>query len=117
MNVFFDILKISSVIAALNNHWDIKAVFIGIYRQKPGFLVIQDWLNLRLVMYLYATKFRQTQPQPLELFAPTDKKHYKTNLKSTVISLLKLVNTNLEILLIKKTFIENDVIKWLPAFH
>ncbi len=112
MYFFFDILKISSVIETLNSHETNKAVFVDDYRQRSGLFLVQDWLSL-----ISGNKFRQTQFQLGQFFVSLDKKQYKTLLEITLISLLRLVNSNLEILLIRKTFIKNDVIKWLPAFH
>lgn len=61
-------------------------------------------------------KFRESALQQINFFARLDKKQYKINFQLTVISLPRLVNTNMEILLTKKTFSENDVITWLPSF-
>jgi hypothetical protein len=116
MFYFFDILKISSVIEPLNSYWTDKAVFMDDDRQKPVFSQVPTLENFRLVMYCDASKFRKTEFQQDKLFALPDKKQYKTKFTVTVISLLRFVNSNLEILLIRKTFLENDVIKWLPAF-
>ncbi|ULP74632.1 hypothetical protein BDGGKGIB_04301 [Nodularia sphaerocarpa UHCC 0038] len=110
MYLFFDILKISSVIETLNSHWTNN-------RDKQAFSLVHGWLHLRLVMYFYRNKFRQTQSQQGQKIFLLDKKQYKTPFQITVISLLRLVNSNLEILLIRKKLIENDAIKWLPAFH
>ncbi len=117
MYFFFDILKISSVIETLNSHETNKAVLVDDDGQKSGFSLVQDSLNFKLVRYFSGNKFRQTQFQLGQFFVFLDKKQYKTLLEITLISLLGLVNSNLEILLIRKTFIKNDVIKWLPAFH
>ncbi len=117
MCYFLGILKISSLIAALNSHWTNTAVFSQNCRSKPLFFLIQALLHFRLVMDTDASQFKQTESQQRVFFDLLDKKRYKTNFQITVISLLRLVNSNLEILLIRKTLIENDVIKWLPAFY
>ncbi len=61
-------------------------------------------------------KFRASALPQVIFFALLDKKQYKINFQFTVISLPRLVDTNMEILLTKKTFSENDVITWLPSF-
>ena len=117
MYFFFDILKVSSVIEPWNSHWQKRKLFTGNNRQKPGFFLVPAWLHFNLVLYCYEEKFRKTQSQQVKFFVAPDKKQYKTKFEITVISLFRLVNFNLEILLIRKTFVENDVIKWLPAFQ
>lgn len=116
MYFFFDILKISSVIETWNSYWTNKAIFVDAHRQKQALSLIKHLLHLRLVIYLYENKFRQTKSQQVQFFVLLDKKQYKTLFEITVISLLRLVNSNLEILLMRKKFIKNNVITWLLIF-
>ncbi len=116
MYFFFDILKISSVIETWNSHWTNKAIFVDGHRQKQTISLMKHLLHLRLVIYFYENKFRQTKSQQVQFFVLLDKKQYKTLFQVTVISLLRLVNSNLEILLMRKKFTKNDVITWLLIF-
>jgi hypothetical protein len=117
MSWFFGILKISSVIETSNSHWTNNAICGDDYQQKQAFSVIQHWLPLRLFIYFSGNKLKPTEFHSGKFFLVLDKKQYKSPFNITVISLWRLVEFNLEILLILKTLTKNGAIKWLPAFY
>jgi hypothetical protein len=100
----FDILKVGSLREWRNQH------FLDNSPQKR-------LMHLRMITYGHNNQLRKTELQPMKLFEPPDEKQYETNFKFIVISIFRLMHSNLEILLTKNAIMNNDVIKWLPVVH
>jgi hypothetical protein len=86
MGIFFDILKVRSLRECINQHFRDNS------HQKR-------LMHLRMIKYGYEHQLRITELQLIKLFEPPDEKQYQTNFKFIVISIFRLMGSNLEILL------------------
>ncbi len=117
MFYFFDILKVRSLIAALNTYGSNIALFTDDNSQKPLFSQLPTLLHFTIATDEDIPQWKKVDFHQAKFFVPPDKEQYKMKFKISAISILRSMNCNLEIFLIRKRLIKTSAIKWLPAFY
>lgn len=113
----FDILKVRSLIKVLNSYESNIALFRGDNSQKPLFSQVPTLLHFSIATYGDIPNEKKVNFDQVKFFVPPDKEQYKMKFKISAISILRSMDCNLEIFLIRKRLIKNGAIKWLPAFY